>query len=197
MVQTDGEEEPEALPGVEEQEQASAQTDGVSSTFPQSANKSKKNTSLNKLQHKGDWKMYDDKPAADRRNDQGRPQRDQDRPNYDDAKPRIFGHDPDHYKKEEKKKKKWERKLKKAAGKAAFTGSIKKPRGRPPKNKVWDEEAGAYVSDEDAPAAKKAKPSDPATKEALTAKKTKAELASEIDNLRAQVIELRGKVFGS
>ena len=193
-MQTDGEEEPEALPGAEEQEQAGAQTGDASSTS-QSANKTKKNTSLNKLQHKGDWKMYDN-PTAGRRDDNGRLQRDQDRPDYDDAKPRVFGHDPDHSKKEGKKKKKWERKLKKA-GKAAFTSSVKKPRGRPPKNKVWDEEAGAYVSDEDAPAAKKAKPSDPATKEALTAKKTKAELASEIDNLRAQVIELRGKVFGS
>lgn len=200
LAQSDqGEGEEEAQQGAREQEQAAAEI-GTTSSSSRSVNKKKKdkkNTSLKKLEPKGEWKMYDNLSVDnDRRNEQGRVQRTQDRPNYDETKPRVFGYDPDHAMKEKKKSGK-----KSASDKKAATG--KKPRGRPPKGKVWDDDAGAYVSDEDAPVAKKAKTSakgvSSAEKDPLLARcqhltSEVAGLQGNLSTLRAELAEMRAKV---
>jgi hypothetical protein len=210
-VQTDGEDgEEEAQPSAGEQEQAAAGTGHASSTSRSvnKANKRKKSTSLKKLEPKGEWKMYDNLSVDhDRRNEHGRVQRTQDRPNYDDTKPRVFGYDPDDAKKEKKKKSE----KKSAASNKAATG--KKPRGRPPKGKVWDDDTGAYVSDEDAPVAKKAKTSvkrvsgaekDPLlarcqelTSEVADLQSNLSTLHAEIANMRAEVAKVRSDLSSS
>ena len=179
LVQTDGEEEPQL--GAEEEEQTAAET-GNASQSPNKTKKIKNIKSLMKLQPKGEWKMYDNLSVDhNRHNEQGRLQRHQDRPNYDDKWTHVFGPDPD-----QKKKKSAAKTFDKAAG--------KKPRGRPPKGKMWDDDAGAYVSDEDAPDAKKAKTSTSATKKVSVANMTKAELVSEVSDMKSDMSTMRAEM---
>ena len=133
-----------------------------------------KSISLRKLEPKGAWSMYDDlKIDHDRVNEHGRLQRTQDRPNYDEKQhPRVSEFGIEHKTKTVKNV---------AAG--------KKPRGRPPNGKVWDDESCTYVMDDGAPASKKAQKS-PVAK-AKSEKKTKAELASELADLKNDMTTMR------
>lgn len=182
LVKPPAEEEAVEASGTEEQERTVTGTGNASFSASLNANKSpeiKKNAVLKKLQPRGEWKMYENLSIEhDRRYEQGRPQRIQDLPNYADSKSRVFGYAPE---------------KNPVSVEAANANPGKKPRGRPPKGKVWDDDTGAYVSDDDAPIVKKAKSTaaKKQAKEAPSPPKTKKELVSQVIELKKELSSMR------
>lgn len=182
LVATNGEEE-------EDSSSAPRVSEHIETAHASSSLSKKKSTSLSKLQPKGAWKMYDNLSVDhDRHNERGRVQRNTNRPNYEDSRQRVFGHESAS---NEKKKKREEKKDSDKPGEEAAVSPLKKPRGRPPNGKVWDDDACAYVSVDAAAlpirnsGAKKTAP--PVAKK----KTTKTELASEVADLKQDVVAMK------
>lgn len=183
LVATNGEEE-------EDSSSAPRVSEHVETAHASSSLSKKKSTSLSKLQPKGAWKMYDNLSVVDhdRRNERGRVQRNTNRPNYEDSRQRVFGHESAS---NEKKKKREEEKDSDKPDEEAAVSPLKKPRGRPPNGKVWDDDACAYVSADAAAlpirntGAKKTAPP------VANKKTTKTELASEVADLKQDVAAMK------
>ena len=132
-----------AVDGHEQEAAVETSNAASSDTIDKEKKKKKKHTSISNLQPKGEWKMYDHLPVGNSQHE-GRLMRKQDRPNYTATKVEAAASG-----------------ISSHAGsrRSASAGNVtsgKKPRGRPPKGMVWDDNALAYVSEDDAPDTKKA-----------------------------------------